>query len=208
MSFKLSASSSIIQEVECLRETELALITYFYCDFRDRKKQEVSGLLASLLAQLSAKSDVCCHILAALYSEYDGGSRTPDDDALLGCLEEMLKTERLPTIYVIIDAVDECPDDSGVKSPRERVLELVKKLVDLHLPNVRICMVSRPEADIQVVLASSASHIVSLHDEDGQRKDIADYVRSVVFSDGKMQAWRQKDKEMAISTLSEKADGM
>jgi hypothetical protein len=208
MSFKLSASSSIIQEVECLRETELALITYFYCDFRDRKKQEVSGLLASLLAQLSAKSDVCCHILAALYSEYDGGSRTPDDDALLGCLEEMLKTERLPTIYVIIDAVDECPDDSGVKSPRERVLELVKKLVDLHLPDVRICMVSRPEADIQVVLASSASHIVSLHDEDGQRKDIADYVRSVVFSDGKMQAWRQKDKEMAISTLSEKADGM
>jgi hypothetical protein len=208
MLFKLWASSSIIQEVECLRETELALISYFYCDFRDRKKQEVSGLLASLLAQLSAKSDACCHILAALYSEYDGGSRTPDDDALLGCLEEMLKTERLPTIYVIIDAVDECPDDSGVKSPRERVLELVKKLVDLHLPNVRICMVSRPEADIQVVLASSASHIVSLHDEDGQKKDIADYVRSVVFSDGKMQGWRQKDKEMAISTLSEKADGM
>jgi hypothetical protein len=208
MSFKLSASSSIIQEVECLRDTELALITYFYCDFRDRKKQEVSGLLTSLLAQLSAKSDACCHILAALYSEYDGGSRTPNDDALLGCLEKMLKTERLPTIYVIIDAVDECPDDSGVKSPRERVLELVKKLIDLHLPNVRICMVSRPEADIQVVLASSASHIVSLHDEDGQKKDIADYVSSVVFSDGKMQGWRQEDKEMAISTLSEKADGM
>ena len=204
----LSNSSSIIRQVERLRDNGLALIAYFYCDFRDHKKQEVTGLLTSLVMQLSAKSDPCYNVLSALYSEYDGGSRRPDDDTLLGCLEKMLKTDGQQTVYIIIDALDECPIDSGVKSHREWVLDLVNQLLDLHLTNLRICTTSRPEADIQVALASSASHTISLHDEVGQNNDIADYVRSVVYSDRKMRRWREEDKEMVISTLSQKADGM
>ena len=207
-SFKPSISSSVIQHAKHLRDTGLALVTYFYCDFRDRKKQEVTGLLASLVSQLSAKSDLCCDILSALYSECDGGSQRPEDNTLICCLEKMLRTEGLPTVYIIVDALDECPTDSGVKSHRERVLDLVNKLVDLHLPNLRICATSRPEADIQAALTSSASHTISLHGEAGQNKDIADYVRSVVYSDGRMQKWREKDKDMVIGTLSQKADGM
>ena len=183
-------------------------MAYFYCDFRDPKKQEVTGLLASLVSQLSAKSDPCYNILSALYSEYDGGSRRPGDDALLSCLERMIKAEGLPTVYIIIDGLDECPSHSGVKSHRERFLELVNKLVDLELPNVRICATSRPEADIQIALASLASHTVSLQGEVGQKQDIADYVRFVVNSDMKMRRWRENDKEITITTLSQKADGM
>jgi hypothetical protein len=206
--FTLSTSSSIVQHVEGLRDMGSALIGYFYCDFRDPKKQDVGELLASLVAQLSARSDICYNILSALYSEYDAGSRRPGDDALMDCLENMLKIGGAPTIYIIIDALDECPSDSGVVSPRDQVLELVEKLIDLDLPNVRICATSRPEADIHNALASLASHIVSLHDEDGQRKDIADYVRSVVYSDRKMRRWRIEDKETVVNTLSRKADGM
>ena len=183
-------------------------MAYFYCDFRDPKKQEVTGLLASLVSQLSAKSDGCYSILSALYSKYDGGSRHPNDDALLDCLEKMIKSEGLPTVYIIIDGLDECPNDSGVKSHREWVLELVNKLVDFQLPNVRICATSRPEADIQTALASLAPHTVSLHGEGGQKKDIADYVRFVLNSDRKMRRWRENDKEMVITILSQKADGM
>ena len=183
-------------------------MAYFYRDFRDPKKQEVTGLLASLVSQLSAKSDPCYNILSALYSEYDGGSQLPDDGALLGCLEEMIKTEGLPTVYIIIDGLDECPSNSGAKPHRVLVLELVNKLVDLQLPNVRICATSRPEADIRITLGSLASHTVSLHGEAGQKKDIADYVRSVMNSDINMRRWRENDKELAITILSQKADGM
>jgi len=207
-SFKPSFSSSIIHQAKHLRDTGLALVAYFYCDFRDRKKQEVTGLLASLVSQLSAKSDLCYNILSSLYSEYDGGSQRPDDGTLLCCLEKMLKTEGIPTVYIIVDALDECPADSGVKSHREWVLDRVKQLLDLRLPNLRICATSRPEADIQAALASSASHMICLHGEVGQNKDIADYVRSVVHSDWKMRRWRDEEKEMVISTLSQKADGM
>ena len=183
-------------------------MTYFYCDFRDSKKQQVVGLLASLLAQLSAKSDPCYNILSALYSECDAGSRQPSDDELIGCLEDMLNLEGQPPIYIIIDGLDECPGDSVQEYPRERVLEQVEKLVALQLPSLRICVTSRPEADIQEALTSLASHAISLHDEQGQMRDISDYVRNFVYSDRKMRTWREEDKELVVKTLSQKASGM
>ncbi|KAH9988261.1 hypothetical protein BJV74DRAFT_839695 [Russula compacta] len=42
--------SSIIQEVEGLRDAGLASMAYLYYDFRDPKKQDVTGLLTSLIA--------------------------------------------------------------------------------------------------------------------------------------------------------------
>jgi len=89
-----------------------------------------------------------------------------------------------------------------------KILMLVKELVDLRLPNLRICITSRPEIDIRNFLRPLASQQVSLHDETGQKQDIADYVKSVVRSDLKMRRWRTEDKELVINTLSERANGM
>ncbi len=206
--FKPSTSSGIIQEVKGLRDAGLAHMTYFYCDFKDTKKQRVNGLLSSLVAQLSAKSDTCYNILSALYSECDAGSRQPSDDELMNSLKNMLDLEGQPPIYIIIDGLDECPGDSDQEYPRACVLQQVENIVTLHLPNVRICVTSRPEADIQESLTSLASHTVSLHDEQGQKKDIADYIRHIVYSDRNMRKWREEDKEMVVEILSQKADGM
>jgi len=184
------------------------MMAYFYCDFRNSKKQDISDILASLIAQLSAKSDSCYNIVSALYSDFDAGSRQPGDDSLIDCLEEMLKIEGQPTIYIIIDAIDESPNHSGVVTPRERVLGLVERLVHLGLANLRICVTSRPEADIQVSFATLASHTISLHDQDGQKQDISDYVRSIVYSNRNMRRWKEEDKKMIIDVLSQRADGM
>jgi hypothetical protein len=201
-------SSSIIEEIKGLCGMGLALMAYFYCDFRDPQKQDASGLLSSLIIQLAAKSDACCNILSDLYSNCDAGSRQPGDHVQLDCLEKMLNIERLPTIYVIIDGLDECPDVSGLVPPRERVLELIEKMVEFHLSNVRICVTSRPEADIQASIAPLASHTVSLHEEYGQKKDICDYVRHIVDSDRRMRRWKVEDKEMVVDSLSRRGGGM
>ncbi len=201
-------SSSIIEEIKGLCDMGLALMAYFYCDFRDTEKQDASGLLSSLIIQLAAKSDACCNILSDLYSNCDAGSWQPGDDVLLDCLEKMLNIEGFPTIYIIIDGLDECPDVSGLVPPRERVLELLEKLVEFHLSNVRICVTSRPEADIQASLAPLASHTVSLHEEYGQKKDICDYVRYIVYSDRRLRRWKVEDKEMVVDSLSRRGDGM
>lgn len=183
-------------------------MAYFYCDFRQPQKQDARCLISSLVSQLAANLDTCYRILSALYLNCNAGSRQPSDHALEGCLEKMLKTEGLPTIYIIIDGLDESPNVSGVVPPRERVLQLVENMVHLRLANVRICVTSRPEADIQAALAPLASHTVSLHDEVGQMKDIGDYVRFIVYSDRHMQKWRVEDKEMVIDNLSQRGGGM
>ena len=88
------------------------------------------------------------------------------------------------------------------------MLELLEKLVRLNLPNLRLCVTSRPEVDIRVSLELLTDKCISLHDQDGQKKDIEDYVRSEVYSDGNMRRWRDKDKKLVVETLTEKADGM
>src|ERR1700761_5171731 len=120
----------------------------------------------------------------------------------------MLKAVSQQPVYIIIDALDECPDMSGMPTPREMVLSLMGDLVRMQLPTVHICVTSRPEVDIKTVLEPLAYNAVSLHDECGQQRDISIYVRNVVYSDKKMRKWRDEEKELVIEELSNKADGM
>ena len=189
-----------------------ASMAYFYFDFRDANKQRLRDLVPSLLTQLSACSGPCCDILSDLYSAHDEGKNQPNDSDLVKCLKQMLtllSTDQRPT-YLVIDALDESPNTSGIPSSREKVLWLVKELVELRLPNLRICITSRPEIDIRDVLEPLTSLRVSLHDQSGQKQDIEDYVKSVVYSNSEpiMKRWRTEDKELVVEVLSERADGM
>ena len=120
----------------------------------------------------------------------------------------MLKLQDQQPVYLIVDALDECPDTSGLPSPREQVLDLLQALVELSSANLRLCVTSRPEIDIRRALEPLTPLRVSLHEQSGQKRDIIDYVTSVVHSDIKMRRWRDEDKNLVIETLSERADGM
>jgi hypothetical protein len=203
-------SSSVIQEIEAMCQAGIASMAYFYFDFRDANKQGLRDLVSSLLTQLSACSDSCCDILSDLYLTHNKGKNQPSDAILTECLTKMLTLLDQSPIYLIVDALDESPDNSGIPSSRETVLQLLKELVNLSLPNLHICVTSRPEINIRHVLEPLTSLRVSLHDQSGQKQDIADYVRSVVYSDLEqiMRRWRTEDKELVVRTLAERADGM
>ena len=187
-----------------------ASIAYFYFDFRDTDKQNLHNLVPSLLSQLSATSDHRCDILSRLYLAHDRGSKQPSDTILAECLKQMFTHADQRPVYLIMDAVDECPNSSGIPTPREQVLQLIQEIVELRLPHLHVCVTSRPEVDIRDILDPLTSLKVSLHDQTGQREDIANYIRSVVYSDSEsiMKRWRTEDKELVIETLSERADGM
>jgi len=191
-----------------MRKAGLASMAYFYFDFRDTEKQHLRGLLSSLIFQLSAESDPCYQILSHLYSDHAGGTREPSEDALLQCLVEMLEVPGQPARYIIIDALDECPNFSGMPTAREQVLEFLEHLFKLKLPDVYICVSSRAEIDIRNTLEPLEPFRVSLHDEGGQKADISSYINAVVQSDQRMRRWREGDKQLVINTLSDKVDGM
>ena len=184
-------------------------MAFFYFDFRDLTKQTCRDLLLSLVSQLSFRSSPCCDILHHAYKAHENGARQPSDDTLKECLKGMLTLLGQGPIFIVLDALDECPS-SGIPSPRNEVLQLVEELVHLHLEELHICATSRPEVDIRAVLGPLAFRSVSLHDQTGQTTDIADYVRGVVNSSPStaMKKWRADDKNLVIKTLTERADGM
>jgi hypothetical protein len=203
-----SIRSAIIQDIERMHAAGLATMAYYYFDFRDVKKQDCYGLLSSVISQLSAESDSCYNILSRLYSENSRGIRKPDIDSLKDCMTEMLGLPGQSPIYIVVDALDECPNFPGRPSARDEVLELIEEVVELKLPNLHLCAASRPEMDIRTVLEPLTTLKISLHDEGGQKEDILKYIESVVHSDRRMRKWREEDQNLVIDTLSQNADGM
>ena len=203
-------SSSIIEDIKTLCEASQASMAYFYFDFRNVKKQGLHDLLPSLLIQLSVRSSARCDILSKLYLVHGNGKNQPSDSGLRKCLKDILMLPDQRPIYLIMDALDESPMTSGIPSSRERLCQLLKELVDLDLPNLHICATSRLEIDIQNAIEPLTSLRVSLHNETGQKEDIAEYVRSIVYSDSdtNMKRWKKEDKEFVVKTLTERADSM
>jgi len=204
----MSVSSTIIEEIEAMRKSGLASLAFYYYDFREDEKKDQRGVLSSMLVQLCHQSDNYCDIISKLYMEHAGGCRVPSGNALFSCLMNILEYPGEAPIFLIVDALDECPDTSSLSSPRKKVLMLVQKLIDSQLPNLRLCITSRPEADIKLVIEPLTFCSVSIHDESGQMHDIERYIKSTVNSDRKMRRWRTEHKQLVIDVLTKRADGM
>jgi len=191
-----------------MQKSGLASLAIFYFDFREDRKKHVSGLLSSVLFQLCDQSGSYYDILSAFYSTHRNGAQSPSDDELIQCLMDLLKRPGPRAVYLVIDALDECPSTSSLSSPRENLLSFLEDLVQAQLPNLRICVTSRPEVDIKAILEPLAFRSVSLHDESGQKDDIMKYIGSTVNTNKNMQNWNPEHKQRVIDVLTEKADGM
>ena len=202
------ASSTIIEEIDVMRKAGLASLAFFYFDFREDQKKDLRGLLSSLLAQLCHQSDSYCDILFDFYSEHAKGMRRPSDDALMGCLKDLLQLPGLAPVYLIVDALDECPSTSAIPTPRDEILNLLEDLINSQFPNLRICVTSRPETDIKDILDPLIPRCVSLHDQSGQKRDIEEYIKSVIKTHQKSKRWKTEQKQLVMDVLRRKADGM
>ena len=191
-----------------MQKSGLASLAMFYNDFREDEKKDLRGLLSSILFQLCDQSDSYYDILASFYSTHRHGARNPGDDELVRCLKDVLRVRGQAPVYLILDALDECPNTSALSSPRLEVLTFLEDLVDSRLPNLRICVTSRPEADIKPVLGPLAFRSISLHDERGQKEDIENYIKSVVDTNRNMRRWGPGHRQHVFDVLTKRADGM
>jgi len=200
-------SSTIIEGIEDMQKSGMASLAMFYFDFREKDKKDLRDLLSSVLFQLCNQSYSYYAILSAFYSTYHDGARSPSNDELIRCLKDSLNLPGQAPVYLVVDALDECPNTS-LPSHREQVLMLLEDLVDSNLPNLRICVTSRPETDVKPILEPLAFCSVSLHDENGQKEDIENYIKSIVNTDRRMRKWTSAHKQLVIDVLTERADGM
>ena len=191
-----------------MRKCGLVTLAFFYHDFREDQKKDLRGLLSSVLFQLCEQSDAYYDILSGFYTTHRHGAQSPSDEALVHCFQEILKLPGQAPIFLILDALDECSSTFSMPSPRENVLVLMQKLIESQLPNLRMFITSRPEAEIMVALGPLAFRSISLHDERGQMEDIESYIKSAVNMDIRNRRWTAQDKQLVINVLTRYADGM
>jgi hypothetical protein len=198
----------IIGDIDKIRKAGGASLAMYYYDFREEQKKDLRGLLSSVLFQLCDQSDSYYNALSTFHSAHRNGAQSPSSDDLVRCLKGLLNLQGTPPVYLIVDGLDECPSTSSLSSPREGVLSFLEELVEARLPNLRICVTSRPETDIKPVLEPLTFRSISLHDESGQKEDIENYIRSVVNTNKKMRKWTPEHKQLVIDVLTEQVDGM
>jgi hypothetical protein len=178
---------------------ERPLKAYFFLDCRDVNTQTPSNILSSLLVQLSTQSYPFLDSLLQLYNTHHKGAQKPSETVLTERFKARSVHQR--PIYIILDGLDAL----GMPS-REAILKLVKELTELHLENLRLCVISRPEIDIRNALEGLSPSRVVLDAEVGHKDDIIAFIKSV--ADRKALGWSAEDRQSAIETLSRRADGM
>jgi hypothetical protein len=201
------ASSAIIHDIDNMRRSRPVILTFYYCDLKEERKRDLRGLLSSLLVQLCHQSDSYCDYLSKFFLDHKNGSQHASGSALVLCLKNILKHPRQHPVYMIVDALDECSNPPVRLTPRKEVLHLFEELVD-SVPNLHICVTSRPETDIEVVINRLTSYTISLHDETGQIDDINHFITSFVNNDEGMKRWPRGVKEHVIDVLIRRAGGM
>jgi hypothetical protein len=194
-----------------MRKSGLASLVFFYYDYRDGRGNDLRGLLSSLLVQVCNQSDSYYEVLSTFYSTLRCGALRPSDGELVRCLKDLLRLPGQAPVYLLVDALDECLNiniNIGLLPPLKITLELLEELMDVRFPNLRICVSSRPTADIKLVLEPLAFRSISLHDESGQTEDIQNFINSVVNTNRNIQRWELEHMQLVIDTLTRRADGM
>lgn len=126
-------------------------------------------------------------------------------------LEETFQasTQDFKNVYLVIDALDECPLADG---EREQLLELLVRFQKRSLVNLHVLYTSRSEPDIMAELAplfiGLATPIIDLQEQRNEiSRDIHSYIDQKIATTA-FRSWSPKTKQEVKSVLADKANGM
>jgi hypothetical protein len=177
-------------------------VAYFYFDFNTTAKQEVTACLSSVVAQLYSHLTTFPPHIRQLYERCNHGKLRPGLEELTGMLCEVIQS--LDHVFVVIDALDECPKGQE----RDSLLTVLSNLKSSSLYNLHILVTSRHEPDIEENLAPMlTSQPISLQGS-GVDWDIRSHISSVLATDPKLKKWSDDVKQEIEAVLTMGANGM
>ncbi|KAL9099954.1 MAG: hypothetical protein Q9187_009425, partial [Circinaria calcarea] len=187
--------------VECARDDSLAT-AYFFFDFNSRAKQNTTNLLVSLLAQLCSQVIEIPESLEDLYNRSGGGVPEPSVPQLVEVLKSYSTLTKFRHIFLIIDALDECPKGEQ----REELLEVIVGIASWPSTNLNILVTSRKDYDIAESLTPLLTIPAIAIQGPQVASDIDLYIETQLAS--KMNRVINDMKSEIKQALIQKADGM
>jgi hypothetical protein len=188
--------STIIDHVKSLCANDSACrYAYFYFDFSDAQKQTVTGMLCSVIAQLSVPE--LPKEVDELYKKCNHGEQQPGEECLITTLISVLGGPH--QTYLIMDALDEC-------SERRDLLKTIRRLIQTSA-QVNMLVTGREEQDLTEGLHGVISNSISL-ECGGLDADIERHIHKCLENDGEWQNCRPTIKQEVQEALVKGACGM
>jgi hypothetical protein len=179
----------------------------FYFTFSDKAKQTYEALLRSLLHQLG-KQEPGLAIMREKYGQRHNLRGGLGIESLQSWLLDVLAV--YDTVFVVLDALDECPEDSSFLSERSKLFDgleyLSKEAANLKI-NLKILMTSRDVPDIRHWVVHLPAEQLPIH-APAVDSDISRYVAEQLSKGSYFTDLKPKSRHGIQSTITAKADGM
>ena len=169
-------------------------VAYIYCSYKEQEHQTDGNLIASLLQQLVQRKTFIPDEISSLYHRHIRKQTRPTLDEWSELLQPEVRC--FSEVFIIIDALDECSDDT-----RDRFLTEIRKLPSIHL-----LVTSRHVLTIEREFDKAVSVEITASNEDVRR-----YLESRMERERRLARYVRTDptlKETIISIIVEKAKGM
>ena len=192
---KTVLASAVISTLETEVASPEVGTAYLYCTHAERDKQNIEEMIGSLIQQLLRQRPVPKDTLK-LYSSHEDFNTRPSLAELSAQLE--LLTSMFSAVYIVVDALDECPESNNTRR------SLIAQLRKLN-PQVRLLFTSRPLGIIEDLKDAARFPIVS------PEEDMRKYISTQIHQEHRLLALCQKHTDLEAEILDKiiaKADGM
>jgi hypothetical protein len=197
--------------IKSLRERPNTTVIYFICDNKHEHFRTKECVLRSVLHQLLViHPDLVKHALPYFQTMKEAVATSAA--TLWNIFEEAIQNENLPEVFCVLDALDECEDDS-----REW---LIKKFARIFSSNndrpasrvitgrSKMLVTSRPWEDIEFGFLEASKIRLKTEEEDGIDHDIRTFVKEKANALAKRRGYTAQERGIVTEALTSKANGM
>lgn len=176
--------------------SETTAVVFYYLDYKDCSSRLEHRLLSCLLRQLLSQLE---HVPPSVEVLYDTSLTRSKNTNYSTLVNEFIRCAgQFHTIYVFVDALDECGDDQ-----RDVIVAFLHKLLVNNAIIFKIIASSRPHLREHLAsLPNTTQIMIEAEDIEG---DVQTYIKSRLTSRHRLP---RPLKEKALETITRGADGM
>jgi len=178
--------ASVVDHLRKNVQSQEAGVAYFYCDYKDMRKQQPSAVVSSILMQLARQNTNVFLKLQGFFQEHqkDKGPSSPEFDELRSSFSTFV-ADTFREVIIAVDAIDECMDRRYIMYGLQSIMETT--------PSVNIIVSSREEQ--QIVDAYEEWSFSQREDTKINQSDVADDIESFVKAEV---MFRIKEKKLKL----------
>ncbi|KAF2622262.1 hypothetical protein BU25DRAFT_434972 [Macroventuria anomochaeta] len=148
-------------------------VAYLYCNYKRQADQTTSNLLAAILKQLVQDRPSIAEPLSNLYDRHQVRRTRLSLEETLSALQSVLAN--LSKVYVIVDALDECPERDGTRrrtdlclmATSQHISDIVEEFKDMPWVEVRAS-----NADVTRYVVGKIDRLAKCVERDGDLQEL------------------------------------